>query len=607
MNRRPVSSLVVALLIGASLALALPASTFAQDDQSNIQIQPVSIGQPGNDAQLNPANSRIARLSFTQGDVQVLRPDEDWQPAEINLPLQQGFRLATTGGRAEIQFESGLILRLAEDSILEFTQLDTGLNGGRITKLNLTQGTIIVTADLRPTDSFSIDAPNAHVIVSQPTRFRIDTTQGDSWVGIFAGGVKVKSETGETKVTKGHTFHISGGDPNQVSIDQNAAPDDFDLWAADRDQSIQQGYHDAVQYVANYAPDYSEYSYGVSDLSSYGHWIVVAGSGLCWEPYGVPDHWRPFFFGRWEFARGRGWTWISSEPWGWLPFHTGHWLPPRPGGGPWMWQPGPIRAWNPAPVHWFNVGNQLGWAPAGTLNSHGQPPASGIVVGTREEHGGRIQPGVRTPLPTELVGTVTATKAPAPVPILRTREIHEGPASGTLPPARPINFPADGVVRFDPATRTYVNSHPPEKPAPPFRPRINDGRGIDAPVERQAGQQSPANPKPAQPTAPQSGVVPPFRPHTAQPPTDVPSARTAPTQTSTPTQQPIPAQPPTQMPRPVYVPPARQEQPAPQQHYTPPQPAPQPHYTSPPPPAPAAQPHSAPAPAPAPSATPIHH
>ena len=186
MNRRPVFSLITTLIIGASLALSLPPSAFAQEDRSTTQVQSLSASQPADDPQLNNAvqpavvNSRIARLSFTQGDVQVQRPGDDWQSAEINLPLQQGFRLATTDGRAEIQFESGLILRLAEDSILEFTELDRGQNSGRITKLNLTQGTIIVTADLRPTDSFSVDVPNVHVTVRQPSRFRIDTTQGDS-------------------------------------------------------------------------------------------------------------------------------------------------------------------------------------------------------------------------------------------------------------------------------------------------------------------------------------------------------------------------------------------------------------------------------------------
>jgi hypothetical protein len=563
MIRRPVSSLFIPVLIGATLVLSLPAS--AQDDQSNVQVQPQVELQANNAAQPKYAEARIARLSFAEGDVQFQRADEDWQAASVNLPIQQGFRLATTDGRAEVQFESGLVLRLAENSILEFTQLDT-LNSGRITKLNLTQGTIIVTADLRPTDLFSVDAPNVHVMVQQPTRFRIDTTQGDSWVGIFAGDVMVKTETGETKVTNGHTFHISGEDANQVSIDMNPAPDDFDQWAADRDHAIQQGYRDAVQYVANYAPDYSEYSYGLSDLSSYGHWIVVAGSGLCWEPYGVPDHWRPFFFGSWEFFRGTGWTWISSEPWGWLPFHTGHWFPRAVGGG-WVWQPGPIRAWNPAPVHWFTVGNQLGWAPAGTLNSHGQPPASGVVIGTREERGIKIRPGVREPLPSEIAGKVSPTNPPAPV--LKTRQFHEGAPTGTVPPPRPVNFPAEGTVRFDPATRTYENSHPPVRPMPQSTPN---------PAQQPVTNSAPTN----QPAAPA---------HTTHRQQTVPQS--------------------TQMQRPVYVPPARTQQsasqPAPQPHYTPPaQPAP--HYSPPPPPPPAAQPHSPPpAPAAAPSAAPVHH
>jgi hypothetical protein len=551
MNRRPVFSLLSTLLVGASLALSLPSSIFAQESQLNPPPQSSQLDQPAS------VNGRIARLSFTQGDVQVQRPEEDWQTASINLPLQQGFRLATTDGRAEIQFESGVILRLAEDSILEFTELDNGQNSGRITKLNLTQGTIIVTADLRPTDSFSVDAPNIHVTVQQPSRFRIDTTEGDSWVGIFAGDVMVKTERGETKVTKGHTFHISGGDSNQVSVDMNAAPDDFDQWAVNRDQSIQQGYRDAIQYVANYVPDYSEYNYGMSDLSSYGHWAVSAGCGLCWEPYGVPDHWRPFFFGRWEFFHGAGWSWISSEPWGWLPFHTGRWFA-RAGGG-WIWQPGSIRAWNPAPVHWLNVGNQLAWAPAGTLNSHGQPPASGIVVGTRdvaETRGVRITPGVRPPLSSELTEKITRTNAPVvQQSIVQRSEFHAGATPVTVPPARPRNFPQDGVIRFDPATRTYMNSYPAPQPTPQVSPdnSANIGSG--------GGTAVPHRPVPMRPT------------NTIQ--------------------------------RPAYIAPPAQPQmhPALQPHYTPP-PQPAPHPSAPP-----AQPHSSPPPAPvhtSPSA-PVHH
>jgi hypothetical protein len=516
---RPVLNFIATVLIGAGLVLALASSVSAQEEQPTDQVQ---APQPAT------VSGRIARLSFSQGDVQFQSPGQDWQSASINLPLQQGFRVATTEGRAEIQFESGMILRLAENSILEFTELDTAPNSGRITKLNLTQGTIIATADLRPIDSFSVDAPNVHVTTSEPARFRIDTTQGDSWVGIFAGNVTVKSATGETKVTKGHTFHISGQDVAQVSIDMNAPLDDFDQWAADRDRTLQQGYGDAVQYVANYAPDYSEYNYGLSDLSSYGHWVVVAGSGLCWEPYGVPEHWRPFFFGRWQFFGGTGWTWISSEPWGWLPFHTGRWFL-RPGGG-WMWQPGSIRAWNPAPVYWFNVGNQLGWAPNGTLNSHGLPPASGIVVGAREPHAIRITPGVRLPLSSELTEKITRTNAPTVErsEVLRS-EFHAGATPVTASSTRPKNFPADSSIRFDPATRTYMNTYPNRTPNPPDSAdnSTTDGTALSGggspsshrsvPVRPSNTIQRPAYIAPPQHTAPPSHSVPSAQPHNAPP------------------------------------------------------------------------------------------
>jgi hypothetical protein len=510
---RPVFSVIATVLISAGLALALPSSASAQEEQPTDQLQ---APQPAT------VTGRIARLSFTQGDVQFQNPGDDWQSASINLPLQQGFRLATTEGRAEIQFESGMIVRLAENSILEFTELDNAPNSGRITKLDLTQGTIIVTADLRPTDSFSVDAPNVHATAQEPTRFRIDTTQGDSWVGIFAGNVSVKSATGETKVTKGHTFHISGQDVAQVSIDMNAPLDDFDQWAADRDRTLQQGYGDAAQYVANYAPDYSEYNYGLSDLSSYGHWVVVAGSGLCWEPYGVPEHWRPFFFGRWQFFGRTGWTWISSEPWGWLPFHTGRWFS-RPGGG-WMWQPGPIRAWNPAPVHWFNVGNQLGWVPAGTLNSHGLPPASGIVVGTREPRGLRVTPGVRAPLASELSEKITRTNAPVVQRSeIQRSEFHAGATPVIAPPTRPKNFPADSSIRFDPATRTFMNAYPNRTPNPPDS---SDNSAADGSAPIGGGSASPHRQTPVRP----SNTIqrPAYNPVTAQPQHTAPPTHSAP-------------------------------------------------------------------------------
>src|SRR4029077_5304907 len=78
---------------------------------------------------------RIVRLSYVSGDVQIVRADQSdkWQAAYANMPIQQGFTLGTNDGGAEVEFESGSALWLAEKSMLQFTELALS-DGGRITK-----------------------------------------------------------------------------------------------------------------------------------------------------------------------------------------------------------------------------------------------------------------------------------------------------------------------------------------------------------------------------------------------------------------------------------------------------------------------------------------
>ena len=52
--------------------------------------------------------ARIVRLSYVSGDVQLIRSNEaKWEPALMNMPLQQGMTVAANDGRAEIEFENG--------------------------------------------------------------------------------------------------------------------------------------------------------------------------------------------------------------------------------------------------------------------------------------------------------------------------------------------------------------------------------------------------------------------------------------------------------------------------------------------------------------------
>lgn len=472
--------LVMILLLGASFASIAALSAPAQEyDQQ---------GTPAADY----SNVRIVRLSFVEGDVQYLTPDDDWQAAQINLPIQEGFRLATGNGRAEVEFESGLIVRLAENSDMQFTQL--GLQDGvRITQLNVLGGSIIVSTDGKQNDRLSVLAPNLEVKVQHGARFRVDTTQGDSWVTVLKGDVQVASNTGETLVNGGKTLHISAENPDQVAIELAAAPDDFDRWAADRDRVIQQGNAQESQYVDTYAG--SDYSYGVADLSSYGQWTTVAGYGYCWQPFGMPFGWAPFVNGSWGYFGHFGWTWLSFEPWGWLPYHTGHWIVTP--GGIWMWQPGPFRIWNPAPVHWLRAGNQFGWVPRGTWGPRGLTPGVHIVTGTADPHGRIIHTGQLGHFePREIV------KGTPPVPPSNIVH-HQG---GT--PWQPGIGPARTPIIYNPTTKTYVN------PRATVGPITKEQRMIMGDLDKDAprGQHTPDSPEQVRPggvtpSKPQNGMV----------------------------------------------------------------------------------------------------
>jgi len=81
-------------------------------------------------AAADSSHARIIRLSLVQGDVRFARqthgdPLSDssatWETASLNLPIRQGYVLATDNGRAEVEFENGAMAFLKENTVLEFS------------------------------------------------------------------------------------------------------------------------------------------------------------------------------------------------------------------------------------------------------------------------------------------------------------------------------------------------------------------------------------------------------------------------------------------------------------------------------------------------------
>jgi hypothetical protein len=298
--------------------------------------------------------ARIVRLSYVSGDVQIVRADQSdkWQAAYANMPIQQGFTLGTNDGRAEVEFESGSALWLAEKSMLQFTELALS-DGGRISKVTLLEGTATFEADLRPGDSFVVATSKFEVTPKTKSRFRVDAFSDGGSVSMLAGGASISSASGAKDIAKGEMFALGRGDEIET-VRSNPARDSWDKWVSDRANYLSAGTGQTLQYTN------SPFGYGMADLSAYGTWMTSPGCGYGWQPFAGAS-WTPFYTGQWLYYPSFGWTWVSFEPWGWTPYHFGNWIN-CPGNG-WLWQPGGYGNWIGAPVQWVGVGKHIGWLP----------------------------------------------------------------------------------------------------------------------------------------------------------------------------------------------------------------------------------------------------
>jgi hypothetical protein len=299
--------------------------------------------------------ARIVRLSLVSGDVQINRGGHSgWEQAVANMPIEQGFTLGTNDGRAEVEFEDGATIWIAENTVVQFTELALS-DGGRITHLTMGQGTLTAFANLKSADSFTVNASKLQASVPKRALFRVDAFHDGASMSVLDGSIEVSSAEGTKTVPKGETFAFNAKKPESAAMRQNPKSDSWDRWVTAREHWGAAGSAQAEYYAS--AP----FSYGLADLSSYGSWNYFPGYGYGWQPLGMGNCWAPFTDGMWDFYPGLGWTWISDEPWGWVPYHFGNWnYSPEYG---WMWMPGNFGSWNPAPVDWYDASNQVAWSP----------------------------------------------------------------------------------------------------------------------------------------------------------------------------------------------------------------------------------------------------
>jgi uncharacterized protein DUF6600/FecR-like protein len=420
-------------------------------------------------ASADASHARIIRLSLVQGDVRFTRDVKGdpltsdkavWEGATLNLPIRQGYVVATDHGRAEVEFENGAMAFLAENTVLEFYDLSLE-DGAKTTRLVVRQGTGSFYVNPLSADYFSVTGGDFTVEADGRAGFRLDNFDDGSEVKVTKGRVSVLHKSQATALVKGQSLSMRAGDNESVKIERLPDSDDFDRWVSGREEAVVTATAAAQQYVNS-----PYYTSGFADLYTYGSFYPIGGYGNCWRPYGVGLGWSPFDSGGWFMDPRFGWSFIGSQPWGWLPYHYGGWIF-EPGFG-WLWSPGlgfggfngfvPFR-----PVTGVFLRSRtglLGLVPAHPLDARGKQPIN-LPKGIFPVAGGAVSSRVMTagnenwkaikapPRDALSVSAVNASVAPARV----SRTALAGTA-GT----RVVTVDRNSSIAYDAREHRFVNT-----------------------------------------------------------------------------------------------------------------------------------------------------
>src|SRR5438477_710930 len=415
------------------------------------------------------SHARIVRLSLVQGDVRFARDVKgdpladahgNWEQAVLNLPIRQGYVVATDNGRAEVEFENGAMAFLAENSVLEFYDLSSE-DGGFTTRLILRQGSAEFYVNPGQGDYFSVTGGDFSVQAETRTTFRMNNFDDGSSVNVLQGRLTTLANGKNSMLEKGQSLSLRAGEPDSMAVERVPPSDDFDQWVSGRIETASTATNAGLQYANSY-----NYTSGFGDLYTYGAWFPVAGYGNCWRPYGVGFGWSPFDYGSWYYDPFFGWSFIGGQPWGWLPYHYGGWMF-RPGVG-WVWSPtgsfgtGGVGRWRPVTGVWMRSSSGTGIVPSHPLDVKGKPPlnlSEGVFAVTTRGVSGRVTVDeaskwkVESKPSHELMQNQLAETA-APARLSRTMA-----ASGGGSGSRVTTGDRGSAIVYDATERKFVNAN----------------------------------------------------------------------------------------------------------------------------------------------------
>jgi uncharacterized protein DUF6600/FecR-like protein len=424
-------------------------------------------------ANAGQSHARIIRLSLVQGDVRFTPsahgdPLADskaiWETAVLNLPVREGYVLATDNGRAEIEFENGTMAFLNENTVLEFYDLSLE-DGARTTRLVLRQGAASFYVSGASGDYFSVTGGDFTAEATSRANFRLDNFDDGSVVNVLGGRISVVRKNHTTDLVKGQSLSMSADEATAEHVGRATDSDDFDRWVSGREDTVVTATEAGMQYASN-DPSYVS---GYGDLYTYGTWQNLGGGyGYGWQPFGAGPGWCPFDNGFWFQDSAFGWGFIGNQPWGWLPYHYGGWIY-RPGLG-WVWTPGRTGTglaggigWRAATVNWVHANNgTVGVVPSNPGDVKGKAPVN-LTHGVFPITNGAISHETVSALSNEWKtektpprNALTGALAVASRPELVSRTTLAGGSGNRI-----VTIGPDSSITYDRLEHRFVNSNAP--------------------------------------------------------------------------------------------------------------------------------------------------
>lgn len=222
--------LVLTALAAAGLCLARPAT--AQEDGYHVG---ENRSQPPVRRSAS-ASHRVARISYLSGNVTVRSNDAaKWVRAETNRALNESAQLwVEEGGRAEVLFDDGSILRLGSSSVVTFQTVYVDAQG-EYTQIKMNSGL----ATLVPREErsvFEVNTPSVTVKTIGPSRVRIGVAD-DVEIGVSRGRANLEGAQGKITLSAGD-FVSQRADDNAYAVRGLPAPDSWERWNDDRDRRM---------------------------------------------------------------------------------------------------------------------------------------------------------------------------------------------------------------------------------------------------------------------------------------------------------------------------------------------------------------------------------